>query len=58
MVWVGREGEEYTADQVLDLAKQVRLRRAADTYQQQAAGAVSTGGGDSNSEFDSDYDDF
>ena len=43
---------------MLDLAKQVRLRRAADTYQQQAAGAVSTGGGDSNSEFDSDYDDF
>ena len=62
VVWTNSEGENFSTEQVLQLAQQHRLRRAQGTYQQQQqdteSDSASATNNNGNSEFESDYDDF
>ena len=51
VVWTGTTGREYSADQLLELAAEMRLEHNADTYRQEATHA------DASSDDDAEADD-
>ena len=57
IVWTGVQGQEYTADELLDLCQEMRLGRTADLYGHTAAQGDNTNTADIGNDGDADTGD-